>query len=420
MPEFHPTGPSETWPRLSLEVVDIFRLHGEDYRNQHPLSPEQKKAFADITRCRTAGLGGHLDVCDQDCGFTRISYNSCRNRHCPKCQSLNQAKWLQKRKERLLPTQYFHMVITLSHELNPLILQNKEVLYNLLFQTTSQALQKLALGYPRLQAQLGFTAVLHTWDQDLQFHPHLHLVVTGGGLDSSANRWVPAKNSFLVPVKALSQIVRGKFLDALRETFHQGKLLFRGNTEDLKEESTFDRFLKKLRRQKWVAYSKKPFDGAQHVYAYLSRYTHRVAISNHRLVSCQDGQVTFRARNNASPEKPRLVTLPAQEFIRRFLLHVLPSGFVKIRHYGLLAPCNAKTKLEKARTLLHLQEPKEESHPKKETLPQTWQDLLYQLTGRDLKTCPHCKKGVLIRKPLSLSFATTSLPPNQKTYLDSS
>ncbi len=420
MPEFPPTRLSGTWPRLSLEVVDIFRLYGEDYRNHHPLSPEQKKAFADIIRCRTATLGGHVDVCDQDCGFTRISYNSCRNRHCPKCQNLNQAKWLEGRKDRLLPTHYFHMVITLPHNLNPLILQNKEVFYNLLFRSATQALQKLALGYPRLQAQLGFTTVLHTWDQDLQFHPHLHLVVTGGGLDPSANRWVPAKNSFLVPVKALSQIVRGMFLDALKETFHQGKLFFRGNTEGLKEESTFVRFLKKLRRQKWVVYSKEPFDGAQHVYTYLSRYTHRVAISNNRLVSCQDGQVTFHARDNNNPEKPRRVTLPAEEFIRRFLLHVLPTGFVKIRHYGLLAPCNAKTKLEKARTLLQLQEPKEQSHPKKEILSPTWQDLLYQLTGWDLKSCPLCKKGFLIRKPLFPSFPTTSRPAPQKAYLDSS
>ena len=284
--------------------MDIFRLHGEDYKNHYPLSLEQKKAMADITRCRTATLGGHVDVCDQDCGFTRISYNSCRNRHCPKCQSLSQAKWLQNRKQRLLPTHYFHIVITLPHELNPLVLQNKEVLYDLFFQAASQALRKLALGYPRLKAQLGFTAVLHTWNQDLQFHPHLHLVVTGGGLDSSGNRWISAKNSFLVPVKALSQIVRGKFLEALQETFHEGKLLFRGNTEGLKEESAFDRFLKKLRRQKWVVYCKEPFGGAQQVYTYVSRYTHRVAISNHRLVSCQNGQVTFKARNNTLPKNP--------------------------------------------------------------------------------------------------------------------
>jgi hypothetical protein len=402
--------------RPSLEVVDIFHLHGEEYKNHYPVSPEQRKAMADITRCRTAGLGGHVDTCDQDCGFTRISYNSCRNRHCPKCQSLNQAKWLETRKERILPTHYFHMVITLPHDLNPLILQNKEVLYPLLFQTASHALQKLALGYPRLQAQLGFTAVLHTWDQDLQFHPHLHLVVTGGGLDPSAQRWVPAKNSFLVPVKALSQIVRGMFLDALRETFHQVKLSFRGNTEGLKEESTFDRFLKKLRRQKWVVYSKKPFDGAQHVYAYLSRYTHRVAISNHRLVNCQNGQVTFKARNNQSPENPRQVTLPAEEFIRRFLLHVLPSGFVKIRHYGLLSSANAKTKLETARTLILQMKSADQNaqppakHPTgKEIQPQTWQELLFHLTGINLKTCPKCKKGILVRSPLTLAFPKEAL-----------
>ena len=402
--------------RPSLEVVDIFRLHGEEYKNHHPVSPDQRKAMADITRCRTAGLGGHVDTCDQDCGFTRISYNSCRNRHCPKCQSLNQAKWLEGRIERILPTHYFHMVITLPHELNPLILQNKEVLYNLLFQTASQALQKLALGYQRLQAQLGFTAVLHTWDQDLLFHPHLHLVVTGGGLDSSAQRWVPAKNSFLVPVKALSQIVRGKFLDALRETFHKGKLFLRGNLENMKEESTFDRFLKKLRRQKWVTYSKKPFDGAQHVYTYLSRYTHRVAISNHRLASCQDGQVTFRARNNTNPEKPRLVTLPAPEFIRRFLLHVLPKGFVKIRHYGLLSPANAKTKLETARTLILQMASADQNaqplakHPAGKGIHlQNWQELLFHLTGINLKTCPKCKKGTLVRSPLTLAFPKEAL-----------
>ena len=406
--------------RPSLEVVDIFHLHGEEYKNHYPLSPEQRKAMTDITRCRTARLGGHVDTCDQDCGFTRISYNSCRNRHCPKCQNLNQAKWLQKRKERLLPIPYFHMVTTLPHDLNPLILQNKEVLYNLLFQTASQALQKLARGYPRLQAQLGFTAVLHTWDQDLLFHPHLHLGVTGGGLDPSAQHWVPAKNSFLVPVKALSQIVRGKFLDALRETFHQGKLFFRGNAEELKEESAFNRFLKKLRRQKWVVYAKKPFDGAQHVYAYLSRYTHRVAISNHRLVNCQNGQVIFKARNNQSPENPRQVTLPAQEFIRRFLLHVLPSGFVKIRHYGLLSPANAKTKLETARTLILQRESANQNpqppakHPAEKVIqPQTWQELLSHLTGINLQTCPKCKKGTLVRKLLTPAFA-------KEAFLDSS
>lgn len=402
--------------RPSPEVMEIFRLHGEEYKNRYPLSLEQRKAMADITRCRTATLGGHVDVCDQDCGFTRISYNSCRNRHCPKCQSLNQAKWLQKRKERLLPTHYFHIVVTLPHELNSLILQNKEVLYDLFFQATSQALRELALGYPRLKALLGFTAVLHTWNQDLQLHPHLHLVVTGGGLDPSGDRWICSKNNFLLPVKALSKIVRGKFLNALQETFHEGKLLFRGTTQGLKESTTFDRFLKKLRQQNWVVYSKEPFGGPQQVYTYVSRYTHRVAISNHRLLRCQNGQVTFNARDNNNPQKPRQVTLSALEFIRRFLLHVLPSGFVKIRHYGLLAPCNAKTKLEKARMLILQMDLTGGNQPttakqwnKWETVSQTWQELLYQLTGRDLRTCPQCKIGMLVRRPLALYSVAEAL-----------
>ena len=406
--------------RPSLEVMDIFRLHGEEYKNRYPLSLEQRKAMADITRCRTATLGGHVDVCDQDCGFTRISYNSCRNRHCPKCQSLSQAKWLQKRKQRLLPTHYFHIVVTLPHELNPLILQNKELLYDLFFQAASQALRELALGYPRLKALLGFTAVLHTWNQDLQLHPPLHLVVTGGGINPSGDRWVCSKTNFLLPVKALSQVVRGKFLDALQEASREGKLLFRGTIESLKEEKAFDRFLKKLRRQKWVVYSKEPFGGPQQVYTYVSRYTHRVAISNHRLVSCQNGQVTFNARDNSNPQKPRRVALPAIEFIRRFLLHVLPSGFVKIRHYGLMAPCNAKTKLEKARKLILQmdltggnQQMVVKQRGEWENVPQTWQELLYHLTGLDLRTCPQCKIGTLVRRPLAF-YSTT------ETLLDSS
>jgi hypothetical protein len=399
----------------SLEVMDIFHLYGEEYKKQYPLSLEQKKAMADIIRCRTASLGGHVDVCNQNCGFTRISYNSCRNRHCPKCQSLSQAKWLHTRQQRLLPTHYFHIVVTLPHELNPLVLQNKELLYGLFFQAASRALQELAFGYPRLKALLGFTAVLHTWNQDLQFHPHLHLVVTGGGLDPSGDRWVSSKKNFLLPVKALSQIVRGKFLDALHRAFLEGKLLLRGTTEDLKETTAFNRFLKRLRSQKWVLYSKEPFGGPQHVYTYVSRYTHRVALSNHRLVSCQDGKVTFKARDNSHPEKHRLITLSALEFIRRFLLHVLPSGFVKIRHYGLLAPCNAKTKLEKARTLIFQMDLTGGSQHQGqwEAVCQTWQELLYQLTGLDLRPCPQCKIGILVRRPLALYSSA-------KVLLDSS
>ena len=252
-------------------------------------------------------------------------------------------------------------------------------------------------------------------------------MVTGGGLASSGNRWISSKNNFLVPVKALSMIVRGKFLDALQKAFQENQLLFKKNMESLKEEITFFRFLKKLRRLKWVVYSKEPFGGPEHVYRYVSRYTHRVAISNHRLLCCQDGQVTFQARDNRNPQKPRQVTIPAEEFIRRFLLHVLPPGFVKIRHYGLLAPCNAKTKLEKARTLILQMEPKarndrEIAEPNRggNIAPKTWQELLYTLTGVDLKTCPKCGKGILIRSPLTPFPTTKMLLYATGTLLDSS
>jgi len=337
---------------MPVEIADIFRLHGDSYKSHYPLNREQKKVLRDIQMCRTAGLGGHIELCDNGCGYLRISYHSCRNRHCPKCQGLRQAQWLQNRLERLLPTHYFHIVFTLPHTLNPLVLQNNECLYNLLFQAASQALLALAKGYRRLGAQVGFTAVLHSWKQDLLSHPHLHIIVTGGGLHPSQDRWIPSKTNFFLPVKALSKIFRKKFLHAIQDAFRQGQLTFNGNIAYLQRPKTFDRFIRALRRKKWVVYSKEPFDGPQHAFAYVSRYTHRVAISNSRLVDFSHGNVTFKARDNANPAQHQLLTLSAHEFIRRFLLHVLPKGFVRIRHYGLLAPCNAKTKLQKARQLI--------------------------------------------------------------------
>jgi hypothetical protein len=397
---------SRTQHRPDLEVADIFRVHGHQYQSTHPLTWEQKKVMHAIQLCRTAGLGGHIDVCDHGCGYIRISYNSCRNRHCPKCQNLQQARWLHKRMQRLLPTHYFHMVLTLPHELNPLILQNKKLLYDLLFHAASRALLDLARGYRRLGAVLGFTAVLHTWDQELKFHPHLHIVATGGGIDPSAPRWISSKNSFLVPVKALSKIFRGKLVDALHQAYHQGKLQLEGAVQYLQLPQAFTRFVRKLRRKKWVVYSKEPFGGPQHVFQYVSRYTHRVAISNQRLVRMADGSVTFRARDNSTPGKHRLVTLCAHEFIRRFLLHVLPPSFVRIRHYGLLAPCNAKTKLEEARRLiLHTQplttntQSIENQKNESETSIHSWQELMLAVSGIDLTVCPQCG-GNLIRMKL--------------------
>jgi hypothetical protein len=390
----------------ALEVAEIFRHHGQAYRENQHLSPEQHKAMRDIERCRTARLGGHVDSCSLGCGYLAISYNSCRNRHCPKCQSLKQAKWLAERLERLLPVQYFHLVVTLPHELKPLARYNPEFVFNLLFESVSRALQQFARDYERLQAQVGFTAVLHTWDQDLNLHPHLHLVVTGGGLSPDGERWIPAGNSFLLPVRALSKIIRGKFMEALEKAFREGRL--QGKVQGLEGPVQFQRFSRKLKRKKWVVYAKGSFGGSQNAYHYLSRYTHRVAIANHRLVSLAEGKVSFRARDNSRPGHQRLVTITAPEFIRRFLLHVLPPRFVKIRHYGLMAPGNAKTKLEKARALLRLPKPPAHKEPKGQKLdppsePKTWQEMLQALTGVDLTTCPNCGQGPLIRRRLIAS-----------------
>ncbi len=394
--------------RPALEVAQIFRHHGPEYRKKHRLSRPQRQAMRDIEQCRTARLGGHLDVCSQGCGYLAISYNSCRNRHCPKCQSLRQARWLAARRERLLPTQYFHLVVTLPHDLQPLARGHPELVYNLLFEAASRALLQLARDYERLRAQIGFTAVLHTWDQDLNWHPHLHLVVTGGGLSLDGDRWVAAQNSYLIPVKALSKVIRGKFLEALEKAWHEGKLQGWGLP------AQFPSFLRKLRRKKWVVYAKEAFGGSHQAFHYLSRYTHRVAISNQRLASLAAGNVTFQARDNHRPGEKRLVTLTAPEFIRRFLRHVLPPRFVKIRHYGLMAPRHAKTKLEKARAFLSLQapgpmpEPKNREHdtPGDTT---TWQDLLQALTGVDLTRCPNCGQGRIIRT--RLTGHETVLPP---------
>lgn len=399
---------------MPVEIANIFRLYADSYEKLYPLNHQQKKVLHDTQMCRTPGLGGHIELCDNGCGYLRISYHSCRNRHCPKCQNLKQAQWLQNRLEKLLPTHYFHVVFTLPHKLNPLALQNRELLYNLLFQSASSAMLELANGYKRLSAQVGFTAVLHTWKQDLLLHPHLHIVVTGGGLHPSGNRWVPSKNNYLLPVKALSKIFRAKFLDALQDAFRQRQLIFTGTIAYLQRPKSFGRFIRALKAKKWVLYAKKPFDGPQHAFAYLSRYTHRVAISNQRLVSFSDGNVTFKARDNAHPGKHQLLTLSAHEFIRRFLIHVLPKGFVRIRHYGLLAPCNAKTKLQTARQLILKMDPETPhlqpllKHHALSKKP--WQHLMKELTGIDLQICPKCGKGTLLKISLhSLSYLTLSI-----------
>ena len=355
--------PSASRHRHSVELAHILGAHADAYIEDHPVGSQQRKVIRDILHCRTPGLGGHLETCGNGCGYERVSFHSCRNRHCPKCQSLQKARWLLERSQKLLPTSYFHVVVTLPHELNPLILRNRERLYNLLFEAASRGLSELATGWKRLGAQPGFTAILHTWTQELRFHVHLHMVVTAGGLSLEGDRWIPAKNDFLVPVRALAKMVRGKFLDGLHRMFEQGALTFSGNIEGWKNPAAFKRLTRKLRRMKWVVYAKPPFSGPRHVFSYLGHYTHRVAISNQRLVAFDGQTVTFRVRRNEQPGSYRRVDLPALEFIRRFLLHVLPKRFIRIRHFGLMASRNVKTKLEQARCLLQASQPTTHTRP---------------------------------------------------------
>jgi hypothetical protein len=297
--------------------------------------PTEKVLLA-ITRCRTAALGGHRDQCS-DCGHTAISYNSCRNRHCPKCQGNARLRWLQARKRELLPASYVHVVFTLPRELAPLALQNKRLIYNLLFHASAQTLLEIARDPRHLGAEIGFFSVLHTWDQRLQHHPHVHCVLAAGGLAPDHFRWISSRRSFFLPVKVLGRVFRGKFVAGLKTAFHAGALQFYGHLLPLAEPRAFASWLRVLFRHDWVVYSKRPFGGPEHVLRYLGAYTHRVAIANSRLVALANGHVTFRWRDSAHGNKKRLMTLPVEEFLRRFLLHLLPRGFMRIRNFGFLA-----------------------------------------------------------------------------------
>jgi len=339
--------------RPTLEVADIIRAAGNGFieRHQAHLSWQQLKVLRAIQRCRTAALGGHLDQCSC-CGHRAISFFSCRNRHCPKCQTNARNKWLAARSNELLPVSYSHVVFTLPHELSTLALQNKRAIYNLLLQASAATLLEIAADPKHLGAQIGFLSVLHTWGQNLQAHPHVHCVIPAGGLSPDHARWVHPKYHFFLPVKVLSRVFRGKFVAGLKRLFRQKKLGFHGNLQDLSQPLRFHAFLRQLFRQDWVVYAKPPFGGPEYVLQYLARYTHRVAISNHRLVSLEAGQVTFRWKDYAHGNKKRKMALTADEFLRRFLLHVLPRGFVRIRHFGFLAGRRRRQALAVCRRLL--------------------------------------------------------------------
>jgi hypothetical protein len=377
-----------------LELADIFGTHGEYLLG---LSTQQKRAVRAITSCRTAALGGHVQACDA-CGHQEIRYNSCRDRHCPKCQSLDKARWAQARQKDVLPVEYHHVVFTIPEELHSLFLLNRRESYNLLFTAVARTLSEVAANPKNLGAAIGFTAVLHTWTQKLLFHPHIHAIVPGGGLSRAGERWISAKPGFFLSVRVLGEVFRGKLLSALEASWTLGKL--RTPTG-----STVPTILGQASRKNWVVYSKPPVAGAEQVIDYLARYTHRIALSNDRLVAMQGGQVTFCWKDRAHGNQKKILTLGAIEFLERFLLHVLPRGLVRIRHYGFLANAVRRREVSRCRDLLNLPAAPGSKIPERS---ETWKEMLLRLTGRDVTCCPRCKKGTMTD--------TAELPPPIRTW----
>jgi hypothetical protein len=380
--------------RPKLEVADIFRRYGEAYRQQHgaSLSTAQRRVMTSIELCRTAALGGHLERCDQ-CGHERNCFNSCRDRHCPKCQSLARAQWIEDRQAELLDCPYYHVVFTLPEEIAAIAYQNKKVVYGILFRTTAETLTTIAADPEHLGAEIGFFAVLHSWGQNLQFHPHLHCVVPGGGLSPDGQRWISCRPNFFLPVRVLSHLFRRLFLESLQKAFDSGKLQFFGRLEPLCERLIFARHLAELKEHEWVVYAKRPFAGPQQVLDYVGRYTHRVAISNNRLLDIENDQVCFHWKDYRTGGQVKAMTLSADEFIRRFLLHVLPNGFQRIRYYGLLGNRFRQEKLDHCRSLLGMHMP--DQHPGMPTA-QDYRDRCEALMGSSLRQCPQCQRGRMV------------------------
>lgn len=379
--------------RPRFEVADIFRAYGPSYRQAHSatISERQLRVMAAIESCRTAALGGHVDQCDS-CGHRRISYNSCRDRHCPKCQSLAQAKWLEQQESKLLPVQYFHVVFTIPDSMAFIALGNKRVVYKILFRAVSETLLTIAADPKHLGAKIGVLAILHTWGSNLQYHPHIHCVIPGGGLSSRQKKWIACRMDFFLSVKVLSRVFRGKMLDFLWRAFRSGDLKFTGKHSELNDADHFDQFLEESRKSDWVVYCKPPFGSPSLVLRYLGRYTHRIAISNHRILNVQNGKVTFRWKDYKRKNLDATMTLDAPEFIRRFLLHVLPKGFVRIRSYGLLS--NSSPDLITCRKLLISNI--DVSNEGKVHEDQDWKKRYENLTGQSLDCCPRCHQGQMI------------------------
>jgi predicted Zn-ribbon and HTH transcriptional regulator len=368
-----------------LEIADIFRRYGEEYRQNKTLPYDHIKVMHRIETCRTAALGGHVEQCD-NCAFERIAYNSCRNRHCPKCQSMAKEKWLNDRKAELLPCGYFHLVFTLPHDLNPIILCNKNVTLQILFTAVSQTLQAFAKDPQwKLEGQLGFISVLHTWSQTLLDHFHLHCLIPGGALSFCKTRWTATSESYLFRIESLAKEFKKRYLTLLKKAHR--KLIFPGRTAKFESQNNFYRLIDDLFKVKWVAYAKRPFAGPEQVLEYLGRYTHRVAISNNRIKSIDDGIVTFQYRDRSRDNEVKEMNLAVDEFIRRFLLHVLPPGFMKIRYFGFLANNCKKRVIPLLRQLI------DPNTKLPEKTQETAAEMILRLTGEDITCCPKCKKG---------------------------
>ena len=377
-----------------LEVAHILKTHIGDYQKQYPLWPEHRKIVSDLLNCRTAHLGGHIDRCDH-CGTMRITYHSCRNRHCPKCQHMPRERWLEKRKGEILPTSYFHVVFTVPHELNLVILTNKRVMLNILFKAASQTL--LTFGGNAFDGKLGFIATLHTWDQKLNAHFHLHCLVAGGAISKDGSCWIPLKGNYLFNARALAKVFRGKFMDRMSRACQDGDLKFAGDQ--------YKPLKARLYEKEWIVDVRDPVKRPEHVLEYLARYTHRVAIANSRITALKDGKVTFRIKNRMK-NRTESITITAVEFIRRFLLHSLPRGFVRIRHYGFLANRNRSANLNAIRQLMGLSLLSEKSNP-------TVEEMMQKLTGTDITVCPCCHKG---RMQLYLEIPLAR-PPNPLAFV---
>jgi hypothetical protein len=380
--------------RPALEVADIFRRHGEAFRRSHDghLGRIERRIMAAIEVCRTPALGGHVEQCD-DCGLVRCAYNSCRNRHCPKCQGLARAEWLEARRAELLPVPYYHVVFTLPPPAAEIAFQNKRAVYAILFRAAADAMRDIAADPKHLGAEIGAVALLHTWGQTLQHHPHLHCIVPGGGLAPDQTRWVACRPGFFLPIRVLSRRFRSLFLAQLQAAFVAGELHFSGTLAALAEPHAFAERLDPLRAVEWVVYAKRPFAGPDQVLAYLGRYTHRVALANSRLTRLADGQVDFTWKDYRHHGKTKVMTLAADEFIRRFLLHAVPDGFHRIRHVGFLANGHRTAKLALCRALLAAPTP--DPRP-----PESYRERTRRLTGHALDVCPHCGGTMLERGPL--------------------